>query len=90
LNQLTERLDALVARFEGLGVIRTADDIRVIANELRDIPDDRLEAESNRISVSIDRLSIIHSRLARGGLPRLAGHVEKVLTELRSLLRPSP
>jgi hypothetical protein len=88
LNQLSERLDSLVAQLEGLGVARSADDIRAIADDLRGIPEDGLEAADGRVDLSIEKLAGISLRLVRGGLAHLAADVGRLIDELRRLRAP--
>jgi hypothetical protein len=92
LNGLTERLYSVVAQLEGLGVARSADDVRAIAEGLCDIPDGALPAEDARIGVSIEKVTRICDRLVRGGLARSADDLGRVLDDLKRLhgSPPSP
>jgi hypothetical protein len=89
LNQLLGRLYSLAADLEGLGVLRTADDIRHVTNCLRAGSDDGLRAE-DRIGDAIERLRMISERLARGGLGRCATDVVGLVDELRRLQESAP
>jgi hypothetical protein len=87
-NQLTERLDSIVAQLEGLGVARSADDIRAIADDLRRIPAEGHTATDSRVDISIEKLAGISVRLARGGLVHLAADVGQLIDDLRRLPAP--
>jgi hypothetical protein len=69
-----------------LGLIRTADDVRAVADELRDAPGEGDRAGDLRFGRAIERLTMIHARLARAGLQRSADDVSGLLDELRGLL----
>jgi hypothetical protein len=89
LNRLSESLYSVVAGLEGLGVARSADDLRAVADDLRDIPDGG-PTEDVRVGVSIDKLMRISTRLARSGFTRSAEDLERLLDDLRRLRRSPP
>jgi hypothetical protein len=75
-----EHLEMVIGRLEGLGATRTADDLRVIAREMRDDPDGR---ESTRVDELAARLERVRVRLTLGGYREHAAGIAAVLAELR-------
>jgi hypothetical protein len=89
LNQLLGRLYSLAADLEGLGVLRTAADIRCVTDGLRAGSGDGLRTE-DRIGDAIQRLRMISHRLARGGFARSAGVVARLVDDLGRLHESTP
>jgi hypothetical protein len=89
LNCLSEQLYILAARLEGRGVLRTADDLRAVAADLRE-KDDASHAEDVLVCFAMERLDLISSRLARGGLDRQADEVKRVVDQCRRFQNVPP
>lgn len=83
LNELLESLCSLAEQLEGFGMLRTADDLRSVADELRD-------DSGVRRGSGIERLTIISARLARGGYRRSSNDVACLVDDLRRLHEAAP
>lgn len=89
LNRLSEQLYLLAERLEGRGVLRTADDLQAVADDLRE-KDPTSRAEDVRVWFAVERLELISSRLARGGFARIADELDQVVDECRRILEAPP
>jgi hypothetical protein len=83
MNEVLGRLCSLAGQLEGLGLLRTADDLRCVVDELRGDPDVRL-------GPAIERLKMVASRLARGGDGRSAREVRCLVDDLLGLRGVAP
>lgn len=89
MKGVSEQLYLLAVRLEGRGVLRTADDLRTVADDLQK-SDGASWARSLVVCFAIERLELISSRLTRGGFERFADKLDRVLDEFRHLLEAPP
>jgi hypothetical protein len=78
---VAHRLDLLIAHLDALGVLRTANDLRLVVTALNTIQAMDGDALS-RIEEAIEHLTRIRGSLGLGGYPDLARDVDSLLEAL--------